>query len=154
MNEQTSKIDIYLLGEMNEAVSISCCSSTVRCCRLHDGIRPIRLRIASRVGERTTVLEVGRITHFFSKDKLTLPWRAAGLMRSTTRVRSRRASRPASVRPDPPRDDREPQLRRGALPRRRRHAHPVERRTSSWALASAAAQAASARRASRVRERR
>ena len=28
-------------------------------------------RIASRVGERTTVLEVGRITHFFSKDKLT-----------------------------------------------------------------------------------
>jgi two-component system LytT family response regulator len=28
-------------------------------------------RIASRVGERTTLLEVGRITHFFSKDKLT-----------------------------------------------------------------------------------
>jgi two-component system LytT family response regulator len=28
-------------------------------------------RIASRVGERTTVLEVARITHFFSKDKLT-----------------------------------------------------------------------------------
>jgi two-component system, LytTR family, response regulator len=28
-------------------------------------------RIASRVGERTTVLDVGRITHFFSKDKLT-----------------------------------------------------------------------------------
>src|SRR5262245_2443768 len=28
-------------------------------------------RIASRVGERTTVLEVGRITHFFSKVKLT-----------------------------------------------------------------------------------
>ena len=28
-------------------------------------------RIASRVGERTTVLEVGRITHFFSKDRLT-----------------------------------------------------------------------------------
>src|SRR5204862_2142934 len=28
-------------------------------------------RMASRVGERTTVLEVGRITHFFSKDKLT-----------------------------------------------------------------------------------
>ena len=28
-------------------------------------------RIASRVGERTTVFEVGRITHFFSKDKLT-----------------------------------------------------------------------------------
>jgi two-component system LytT family response regulator len=28
-------------------------------------------RIASRVGERTTVLDVGRITHFFAKDKLT-----------------------------------------------------------------------------------
>src|SRR5438132_13587192 len=28
-------------------------------------------RIASRVGERTTVLEVARATHFFSKDKLT-----------------------------------------------------------------------------------
>jgi two-component system, LytTR family, response regulator len=28
-------------------------------------------RIASRVGERTTVLDVPRITHFFSKDKLT-----------------------------------------------------------------------------------
>jgi two-component system LytT family response regulator len=28
-------------------------------------------RIASRVGERTTVLDVGRITHFFSRDKLT-----------------------------------------------------------------------------------
>jgi two-component system LytT family response regulator len=28
-------------------------------------------RIASRVGERTTVLDVGRITHFYSKDKLT-----------------------------------------------------------------------------------
>jgi len=28
-------------------------------------------RIASRVGERTTILEVARITHFFSKDKLT-----------------------------------------------------------------------------------
>jgi two-component system, LytTR family, response regulator len=28
-------------------------------------------RIASRVGERTTVLDVARITHFFSKDKLT-----------------------------------------------------------------------------------
>jgi len=29
-------------------------------------------RVASRVGERTTVLDVGRITHFFAKDKLTL----------------------------------------------------------------------------------
>src|SRR6266511_4022936 len=28
-------------------------------------------RIASRVGERTTVLDVGRITHFFAQDKLT-----------------------------------------------------------------------------------
>jgi len=28
-------------------------------------------RIASRVGERTTLVEVTRITHFFSKDKLT-----------------------------------------------------------------------------------
>jgi two-component system, LytTR family, response regulator len=28
-------------------------------------------RVASKVGERTTVLDVGRITHFFSKDKLT-----------------------------------------------------------------------------------
>jgi len=28
-------------------------------------------RVASRVGERTTVLDVGRITHFFAKDKLT-----------------------------------------------------------------------------------
>jgi two-component system LytT family response regulator len=28
-------------------------------------------RIASRVGERTTVIEVVRVTHFFSKDKLT-----------------------------------------------------------------------------------
>jgi two-component system LytT family response regulator len=28
-------------------------------------------RIASRVGERTTVLDAARITHFFSKDKLT-----------------------------------------------------------------------------------
>lgn len=28
-------------------------------------------RIASRVGDRTTLLEVARITHFFSKDKLT-----------------------------------------------------------------------------------
>jgi len=28
-------------------------------------------RVASRVGERTTVLDVSRITHFFSKDKLT-----------------------------------------------------------------------------------
>ena len=28
-------------------------------------------RVASRVGERTTVLEVARVTHFFSKDKLT-----------------------------------------------------------------------------------
>ena len=28
-------------------------------------------RLASRVGERTTVLDVARITHFFSKDKLT-----------------------------------------------------------------------------------
>jgi two-component system, LytTR family, response regulator len=28
-------------------------------------------RIASRVGERTTILEVARISHFFSKDKLT-----------------------------------------------------------------------------------
>src|SRR5207247_9276025 len=27
-------------------------------------------RIASRVGERTTVLEVARVTHFFAKDKL------------------------------------------------------------------------------------
>jgi two-component system LytT family response regulator len=28
-------------------------------------------RIASRVGERTTVLDVSRVTHFFAKDKLT-----------------------------------------------------------------------------------
>ena len=28
-------------------------------------------RIASRVGERTTVLEVARVSHFYSKDKLT-----------------------------------------------------------------------------------
>jgi two-component system LytT family response regulator len=28
-------------------------------------------RIASRVGEKTTLLDVARITHFFSKDKLT-----------------------------------------------------------------------------------
>lgn len=28
-------------------------------------------RIASRVGERTTVLDVARVTHFFAKDKLT-----------------------------------------------------------------------------------
>jgi two-component system LytT family response regulator len=28
-------------------------------------------RIASRVGDRTTLVEVARITHFFSKDKLT-----------------------------------------------------------------------------------
>ena len=28
-------------------------------------------RIASRVGERTTILEVARVTHFFAKDKLT-----------------------------------------------------------------------------------
>jgi two-component system LytT family response regulator len=28
-------------------------------------------RIASRVGERTTVLDTGRVTHFFAKDKLT-----------------------------------------------------------------------------------
>ncbi len=28
-------------------------------------------RIASRAGERTTVLDVARITHFFAKDKLT-----------------------------------------------------------------------------------
>jgi len=28
-------------------------------------------RVASRVGERTTVLDVARITHFFAKDKLT-----------------------------------------------------------------------------------
>ena len=28
-------------------------------------------RLASRVGERTTVLDVARITHFFAKDKLT-----------------------------------------------------------------------------------
>ena len=28
-------------------------------------------RVASRVGERTTLLEVARITHFFSKDRLT-----------------------------------------------------------------------------------
>jgi two-component system LytT family response regulator len=29
------------------------------------------LRIASRVGERTTVLDVAKISHFVSKDKLT-----------------------------------------------------------------------------------
>ena len=35
-------------------------------------LSPHRLeRIASRVGEKTTLLEVARITHFFSKDKLT-----------------------------------------------------------------------------------
>jgi two-component system LytT family response regulator len=28
-------------------------------------------RIASRVGERTTVLDISRVTHFFAKDKLT-----------------------------------------------------------------------------------
>ena len=28
-------------------------------------------RIASRVGERTTILDVARVTHFFSRDKLT-----------------------------------------------------------------------------------
>lgn len=28
-------------------------------------------RIASRVGERTTILDVARVTHFFAKDKLT-----------------------------------------------------------------------------------
>ena len=28
-------------------------------------------RVASRVGERTTVLDVARVTHFFAKDKLT-----------------------------------------------------------------------------------
>ncbi|HZT76151.1 MAG TPA: LytTR family DNA-binding domain-containing protein [Vicinamibacterales bacterium] len=28
-------------------------------------------RIASRVGEKTTILDVARVTHFFSKDKLT-----------------------------------------------------------------------------------
>jgi two-component system LytT family response regulator len=28
-------------------------------------------RLASRVGERTTILDVPRITHFFAKDKLT-----------------------------------------------------------------------------------
>jgi len=28
-------------------------------------------RVASRVGERTTIVEVSRVTHFFSKDKLT-----------------------------------------------------------------------------------
>ena len=40
--------------------------------QLGPGRSPSRLeRVASRVGERTTVLEVARITHFFSKDKLT-----------------------------------------------------------------------------------
>jgi two-component system, LytTR family, response regulator len=35
-------------------------------------LAPKRLeRIASRVGEKTTLLDVARITHFFSKDKLT-----------------------------------------------------------------------------------
>lgn len=36
-------------------------------------LNPVRKldRIASRVGERTTLLEVTRVTHFFSKDKLT-----------------------------------------------------------------------------------
>ena len=36
-------------------------------------LTPVRRldRIASRVGERTTLLEVARITHIFSKDKLT-----------------------------------------------------------------------------------
>ena len=29
-------------------------------------------RVASRLGERTVLLDVGRVTHFFSKDKLTL----------------------------------------------------------------------------------
>jgi len=28
-------------------------------------------RLASRVGERTTILEIARVTHFFAKDKLT-----------------------------------------------------------------------------------
>jgi two-component system, LytTR family, response regulator len=37
---------------------------------LQSETRPL-LRIASRVGERTTVLDVAKITHFFSKDKLT-----------------------------------------------------------------------------------
>src|SRR6185503_4048144 len=32
--------------------------------------RPLA-RIASRVGERTTILDVARVSHFFSKDKLT-----------------------------------------------------------------------------------
>jgi two-component system, LytTR family, response regulator len=39
---------------------------------LQDSRRPVPVqRIASRVGERTTVLDVARVTHFFSKDKLT-----------------------------------------------------------------------------------
>ena len=47
------------------AVQLGSASSTA------PGTRKRLERIASRVGERTTVLEVGRITHFFSKDKLT-----------------------------------------------------------------------------------
>jgi len=40
---------------------------------LADALTPGRRleRIASRTGERTTVVEVARVTHFFSKDKLT-----------------------------------------------------------------------------------
>ena len=42
-------------------------------------------RIASRVGERTTVLDVARISHFASKDKLTFAVVNATSTSSTTR---------------------------------------------------------------------
>ena len=78
-------------------------------------------RIASKVGERTTVLDVARISHFSAKDKLTFA--VLGGTRARHRLhaeRARGAAGSAAVRAHPSRDDCEPGIRPGALSGRRR----------------------------------
>ena len=74
-------------------------------------------RIASRTGERTTVVEVTRVTHFFSKDKLTFAVSGGRehVVDATLAELETHARSPA-FRPDPPRHDRQRPVRAGAVP--------------------------------------
>src|SRR5215468_745712 len=65
----TTAYDRYAL-EAFAVNSIDYLLKPVEASRLEKALDKLE-RVASRVGERTTVLDVARITHFFAKDKLT-----------------------------------------------------------------------------------
>ncbi len=96
-------------------------------------------RIASKVGERTTVLDVARISHFSAKDKLTFAV-VGGREHVIDYTLSELEDRldPAAVRARPSGNDCEPGVRPGTLSgRRRRGPRAAEGRAKNRAERSA-----------------